>query len=94
VSESARRLARAVGSRRRLVATAVFAPLTVAAMILVGRRLTHSAWPLEHVEPWLAVAAALAYLASFVFRARAWHRLFPSGPPRPAGPSFRFVSIT
>ena len=51
--------------------------LTVAASILVGRRLTHSAWPLEHVEPWLAAAAALAYLGSFVFRARAWHRLFP-----------------
>jgi hypothetical protein len=64
-------------SRRRLVASLGFAALTVAASILVGRRLTHSSWPLDHVEPWLAAAAALAYLGSFVFRARAWHRLFP-----------------
>jgi hypothetical protein len=64
-------------SRGRFVASAAFALLTVAASILVARRLTHSSWPLAHVEPWLAAAAALAYLASFVFRARAWHRLFP-----------------
>jgi hypothetical protein len=64
-------------SRRRLVASVGFAVLTVVASILVGRRLTSSSWPLAHVEPWLAAAAAGAYLASFVFRARAWHRLFP-----------------
>jgi hypothetical protein len=64
-------------SRRRFVASAAFAVLTVAASILLARRLTHSTWPLQHVEPWLAAAAALAYLASFVLRARAWHRLFP-----------------
>jgi uncharacterized membrane protein YbhN (UPF0104 family) len=64
-------------SRRRLVASIGFAALTVLAAILVGRRLTHSSWPLDHVEPWLGAAAAVAYLASFVFRARAWHRLFP-----------------
>jgi hypothetical protein len=64
-------------SRRRLVGSVCFAVLTVAAALLVGRRLTHSSWPLDHVEPWLAVAAALAYLASFFLRARAWHRLFP-----------------
>jgi uncharacterized membrane protein YbhN (UPF0104 family) len=69
----------ASGSRRRLVVSAAFAVLTVAASILVARRLTHSSWPLEHVEPGLAAAAALAYLGSFVFRARAWHRLFPRG---------------
>jgi uncharacterized membrane protein YbhN (UPF0104 family) len=67
----------AVRARPRFVASALFAILTMGASLLVARRLTHSTWPLEHVEPWLAVAAALAYLASFVFRARAWHRLFP-----------------
>ncbi len=67
----------AARSRRRLVASASFAILTVGASILVARRLTHSSWPLEHVEPWLVAAAGVAYLASFVFRARAWHRLFP-----------------
>jgi uncharacterized membrane protein YbhN (UPF0104 family) len=65
-------------SRRRFVASAAFAVLTVAASFLVARHLTHSSWPLQHVEPWLAAAAALAYLGSFVLRARAWHRLFPS----------------
>jgi len=64
-------------TRRRFVASAVFAVLTVAASILVARHLTHSSWPLQHVEPWFVAAAALAYLASFVLRARAWRRLFP-----------------
>ena len=64
-------------SHRRLIAGALFAVLTIAASILVARRLTTSSWPLDHVEPLLAAAAALAYLASFVFRARGWHRLFP-----------------
>jgi hypothetical protein len=63
--------------RRRLIAGGVFALLTVAASILVARRLTHSSWPLDHAEPGLVAAAALAYLASLVLRARAWHRLFP-----------------
>jgi len=65
------------GSRRRLVASVAFAVLTVAASILVARHLTHSSWPLQHVDPWLVTAAALAYLGSFVLRARAWRRLFP-----------------
>jgi hypothetical protein len=65
-------------SRRRLIVSVGFAALTVVASILVGRRLTNSSWPLDHVEPWLAAAAALAYLGSFFFRARAWHRLFPA----------------
>jgi Lysylphosphatidylglycerol synthase TM region len=67
----------AAGSRRRFVAGAAFAALTVAASILIARRLTHTSWPLQHVEPSLVAAAALAYLVSFVLRARAWHRLFP-----------------
>ena len=63
--------------RRRLIAGGVFAVLTVAASILLARRLTHSSWPLDRAEPALVAAAALAYLVSLVFRARAWHRLFP-----------------
>ena len=61
----------------RLVASLAFALLTVAAAILVGRRLTHASWPLDHAQPALAAAAALSYLASYLFRARGWHRLFP-----------------
>jgi uncharacterized membrane protein YbhN (UPF0104 family) len=61
----------------RFAASGLFVILTVGASVLVARRLTQSSWPLDHVEPWLTAAAALAYLASFFFRARAWHRLFP-----------------
>ena len=85
-----------------------FAVLTVGASILVARRLTHSSWPLEHVEPWLVAAAAIAYLASFVLPCP---RLAPSLPSRRVsrpgtvpgvgrgcrgerGRSFRFVSTT
>ncbi len=63
--------------RGRFVAGLAFVLLTVAAAILVGRRLTHASWPLDHAEPALAAAAALSYLASYLFRARGWHRLFP-----------------
>src|SRR6266542_4535363 len=74
------RLLRLVTARRhrRFAGGAVFTVVTVAASLLVGRRLTHSSWPLDHAQPALAAAAALSYLASFVFRARGWHRLFPS----------------
>ena len=61
----------------RFVAGGAFALLTVAASILLARRLTDASWPLDGVDPFLAAAAAVAYLVSFVFRARAWRRLFP-----------------
>jgi uncharacterized membrane protein YbhN (UPF0104 family) len=70
-SQAARRLWRPVGA-------AAFALLAVAASLLVARRLTQSSWPLDNVQPWLAVAAGVAYLASYGFRARAWRRLFPA----------------
>jgi hypothetical protein len=69
----------ALRPRARLVAGLAFTLLTVAAAILVGRRLTHASWPLDHAQPALAAAAALSYLASYLFRARGWHRLFPTG---------------
>jgi uncharacterized membrane protein YbhN (UPF0104 family) len=73
------RLLRAAAAprRRRFAIGVLFALLTVAAGVLLGRRLTNSSWPLEHVRPLLAAAAAFAYFASYVLRARAWHRLFP-----------------
>jgi hypothetical protein len=61
----------------RFVTGGAFALLTIAASVLLARRLTNASWPLDGVEPSLAAAAALAYLMSFVFRARAWRRLFP-----------------
>jgi Lysylphosphatidylglycerol synthase TM region len=69
---------RAAPRRRvRFVAGVAFVLLSIAAAILVGRRLTQASWPLDHAEPALAAAAALSYLASYLFRARGWHRLFP-----------------
>ncbi len=62
---------------RRMIVGAAFALLAVAASIFVARRLTSSSWPLDHAQPLLVVAAAVAYLVSLVFRARGWHRLFP-----------------
>jgi len=70
-------LLRVAVKRRRFAIGGVFMLVTIVASILVGRRLTHSSWPLEHVRPWLAAAAACSYFTSYVLRARAWHRLFP-----------------
>ena len=73
-----RHLRAAARSRRgRVVAGLAFTVLTVAAAVLVGRRLTQASWPLDHAQPALAAAAALGYFASYLFRARGWHRLFP-----------------
>jgi hypothetical protein len=69
----------ALRHRGRLVAGLAFVLLSIAAAILVGRRLTQASWPLDHAQPALAAAAALSYLASYLFRARGWHRLFPPG---------------
>ncbi|MDP9259035.1 MAG: lysylphosphatidylglycerol synthase domain-containing protein [Actinomycetota bacterium] len=63
--------------RNRIIAGVAFALLTIAASVLIGRRLTHSSWPLDHASPLLVASASVAYLASFLFRARGWHRLFP-----------------
>src|SRR5205823_774373 len=63
--------------RRRLVAGLIFAAITVAACLLVGRRLTTSSWPLAHTRTLLVALAAFCYFVSFILRARGWHRLFP-----------------
>jgi len=62
---------------RRLVAGVIFAAVTVAACVLVGQRLTESSWPLAHARMLLVAFAAVCYFASFIARARGWHRLFP-----------------
>jgi uncharacterized membrane protein YbhN (UPF0104 family) len=72
-----RLIGRGFGRRRRVVAGIVFALVTTAALVLVGRRLTTSSWPLAHAETLLVLDATACYFASFVLRARGWHRLFP-----------------
>jgi uncharacterized membrane protein YbhN (UPF0104 family) len=64
---------------RRIATGAAFALVTIAGCVLIGRRLTHSSWPLAHAQMPLVAVAAVCYLASFVVRARGWRRLFPVG---------------
>jgi uncharacterized membrane protein YbhN (UPF0104 family) len=72
------RLRRGAASRAfRAGAATAFCVLAVAACVLVTRRLTGASWPLEQADVGRVVAAALAYLASFIFRAFGWQRLFP-----------------
>ena len=66
-------------AHRRYVTGVGFALVTVTACVLVGRRLTHSSWPLAHSQMPLVAFAAFCYLASFVLRARGWRRLFSFG---------------
>jgi uncharacterized membrane protein YbhN (UPF0104 family) len=61
----------------RVVAGVAFFLVTLAACILLARRLTDSSWPLAHARMLLVGAATLCYFVSFVVRARGWRRLFP-----------------
>ncbi|HST19164.1 MAG TPA: lysylphosphatidylglycerol synthase domain-containing protein [Gaiellaceae bacterium] len=68
-----------VRARGRLVAGVGFTLVTTTACVLLGRRLTHSSWPLAHARMLLVALAVLCYFVSFVLRARGWRRLFPLG---------------
>jgi Lysylphosphatidylglycerol synthase TM region len=64
-------------TRSRVMVGAGFTLVTVTACVLVGQRLTHSSWPLAHARMLLVGCAVVCYFASFILRARGWHRLFP-----------------
>ena len=68
-----------IRTRLRLVAGVGFAAITITACFLVGERVTHSSWPLEHARTLLVGFAAACYFVSFILRARGWRRLFPIG---------------
>ena len=57
---------------RRVLAGVAFSALAVAACVVVGRRLTHSSWPLAHAK---ALLVALAVTCYFVSSRRARARL-------------------
>ena len=61
---------------RRVGGTAVCV-VGIAGLVLVGRRITDTSWPLQGAQFELVLGAGTAYLASFVFRALGWQRLFP-----------------
>ena len=64
-------------SARRLVFALAFAAVTVGACVLLGRRFTHTSWPLERAHMGLVAAAIALYFASYVLRALGWQKLFP-----------------
>jgi hypothetical protein len=63
---------------RRLFFALAFAAVTVGACVLLGRRFTHTSWPLERAHMGLVAAAVALYFGSYVFRALGWQKLFPS----------------
>jgi len=65
-------------SGRRLFFALAFAALTIGACVLLGRRFTHTSWPLQRAHLGLVAATIALYFASFVLRALGWQKLFPS----------------
>lgn len=63
---------------RKLAGGIGFCVLSVAASVLVARRLTSASWPLQDAKLPFVVIGAAAYCASFGFRAMGWRRMFPS----------------
>jgi hypothetical protein len=62
---------------QRALATGV-CTVGLAAAVIVARRITRTSWPLEGAAVAPVLGAGGAYLASFVFRALGWQRLFPA----------------
>ena len=69
---------------RRLFFALAFAAVTVGACVLLGRRFTHTSWPLQRAHMGLVAATVALYFASFVLRALGWQKLFPSPAARVA----------
>ena len=67
--------------RLKTAAGMAFCVLAVTVGFLAARRLTSSSWPLQEANVVLVLGASAAYLASFVFRALGWQRLFPGERP-------------
>src|SRR6266536_6056466 len=64
--------------RRRLIASFVFAVVTLGACVLLAKRFTHTSWPLQRANLGLVGGAVALYFASYVFRALGWQKLFPA----------------
>ncbi len=61
----------------RLVVGLGFAAVTIAACVLLGKRFTHTAWPLQGAPVGLVCGAVGFYFLSYVLRALGWQKLFP-----------------
>src|SRR6266511_1899185 len=64
--------------RRRLIASFVFAAVTLGACVLLAKRFTHTSWPLQRANLGLVGGAVALYFASYVFRALGWPKPFPA----------------
>src|SRR5216110_2244900 len=64
--------------RARLLGSFAFAVVTIGATVLLGRRFTHTSWPLQHAHLGLVAGAVALYFTSFVLRALGWQKLFPA----------------
>src|SRR6266700_1654489 len=65
-------------SRVRLIVGFAFVAVTMAACALLGKRFTHTSWPLQRAHMNLVGGAVACYFASYVFRALGWQKLFPA----------------
>lgn len=71
---------------RKLAGGVAFCVFSVAACVLVARRLTSASWPLQDAQLSFVLIGGGAYCASFGFRALGWRRVFPSlGRPDRSG---------
>jgi hypothetical protein len=62
--------------RGRLAVSLGFAFLTTAILVLAGRSLLDSGWPLGHGNPGVVAAAGLLFALAYGFKAYGWRRLF------------------
>jgi hypothetical protein len=65
-------------SRVRLIGGFAFVAVTLAACALLGKRFTHTSWPLQRAHMDLVGGAVACYFASYVLRALGWQKLFPA----------------
>jgi hypothetical protein len=77
VSRSPARWLGAHSDRWRLLGGLALSLLSLAACVLVARRLTDASWPLDGARVLVVFLAGGLYLASFGFRAFGWRQLFP-----------------
>ena len=68
-------------SRVRLIAGFAFVAITLAACALLGKRFTHTSWPLQRAHMDLVGGAVACYFLSYIFRALGWQALSRLGPP-------------
>jgi hypothetical protein len=54
-----------------------FVAVTLVACALLGKRFTHTSWPLQRAHMDYVGGAVACYFASYIFRALGWQKLFP-----------------